>query len=1124
MAHDIRQWLESLDLGKYADLFAENEVGLFDLPHITEEDLKNLGLPLGPRRRLLANVGALEQQKPQPPKEDSPALAPSNQAAERRQLTVMFVDLVGSTALSASLDPEDMGEVIRGFQNAVAGEIARLDAHVAKFMGDGVLAYFGWPRAHENEAERAVRAGMSILDAIARLRAPDGTPLTARIGIATGLVVVGDLIGEGSAREETVVGDTPNLAARLQALAAPNQIVVAEMTSQLLGGLFDLIDLGPHDVKGLTGPVAVFAVVGERVLESRFAGRGSAAMSDIVGRDQELALLLERWDQATAGDGQVVLLTGEAGIGKSRITQALLDSLRHRDHTQIRYQCSPYHTDSALYPAIQQLNLGSGFARQDDNSTRLDKLETLLEQGTADVAAQAALIAPLLELDGEARYGALKLSPEQQRGQTLRVLIDQLAGLADVRPVFFVIEDVHWIDPTTLELIEVALDVVARSRVMALMTARPTFEHGFGGHPVVTRLMLNRLGRSQVAAIATRVGGGKPLPDAVLDEIAAKTDGVPLFVEEIAKAVLESEALREDRDAYVLTGPLSELSIPTTLHDSLMARLDRIRPVKEVAQIASVIGRTFDHRTLAAIASQSDGELTDAVDRLVEAELVFRRGSAPEASYLFKHALVRDAAYESLLKSRRQSIHADLLATLEANAETKAEILAHHAQAAGATQKAINYWTRAGDSALARPAFREAASHFESALRLVRMAGDNLSNKQRELDLLLRLNHANMGGLGYAHPVTFEGFAEARRLVDTMGESPLRLPIYYGNWLLRHVSGDHASARRIAEAMVDATVGDRNPDHVFMAVRSICLSRMMTGAFDAAKADLERALALYDPTRERDLTWQYGQSPRLGLRCYRAIGLACRGFPDQAWDEMIGVPEESDELGHSNTIGYCYTHFAFIARLLNKNEIAEDYARRSIRLADELGLVMWKGIATLILAAALPALGKPKEAADAMEEGMALCRETNTHIYRPYLFAHHLGDLVALKRYDEAAETRRELFAMTEEGSESWANAEVFRMLADAARLGVGGDVVARDDYRRALAIAREQNAKLWELRAATGLARLMRDGGETSNAIDLLAPVYGWFTEGSDTCDLTEAKALLDELSLDNSKIDTRN
>ena len=1113
MAHDIGEWLDKLGLGRYAEQFADNEIDLDALPHITEEDLKEIGVALGPRRTLLAAIAALGASVESGTADQGPDERSIGAAAERRQLTVMFVDLVGSTSLSAGLDPEEMRDVIRGFQNAVAGEIARLDGHVAKFMGDGALVYFGWPRAHENEAERAVRAGLAVMTAIEKLRAPDDAPLRARIGIATGLVVVGDLVGEGSAREEAVVGDTPNLAARLQSLAEPGRVVVAEATRRLLGGVFDLDDLGRQTVKGLAEPVAAYAVVGERALESRFAARGAAGMSEIVGRDQELALLFERWGQASRSEGQVVLLTGEAGLGKSRIIEALIEGLRDLDHTQIRYQCSPYHRDSALYPTIQQLSLAAGFERDDDAAARLDKLETLLAQGTSDVAAQVPLIAPLLELDGEARYGALELSPQQLRARMLQALIDHMAGLAQAHPLLFVIEDAHWIDPTTLELVELALETVARSRVLLLVTARPTFEHSFGGHPVVTRLMLNRLGRSQVAAIATRVSGGKPLPDEVQDEIAAKTDGVPLFVEEIVKAVLESDVLREEEDAYVLAGPLHAFTIPATLHDSLMARLDRLRPVKEVAQMASVIGRAFDYRTLAAVASQTDDDLTSALDRLVEAELVFRRGSPPEADYLFKHALVRDAAYQSLLKSRRQAIHANLLGALEARDDAQPEILAHHAEAAAETEKAITYWARAGDHALARPAFREAVSHFESALRLVRGAADQQSNKERELEIQLRLNHTNMAGRGYAHPVTVEGFAEARRLVDAIGESPHRFPIYYGNWVIHAVCGNPANGIEIAEEMVKAA-GDENSEHAFMAARSFTLSRTMTGAFDAAEADFERAIALYDPARDSELTRQYGQSPYLGLLCFRAIALACRGFPVRAWDQVVDVPAQAERLGHTNTLAYCCTHVALLARVLRNDVLAEDFSRRAVRTSDEHGMMQWKALAMQVLASALSQSGKLDEAVELMEEARALALATNSHVYMAFFLAHHVGSLAALGHFERATETRCEVVTIMQERSESWANAEIYRMLADARLVGPGDDGAARDDYLRALAVARDQNAKLWELRAATGLAHLLRDQGKTGEARDLLAPAYGWFTEGFETLDLIEAKALLGELS----------
>ncbi len=662
---DIAVWLSGLGLERYTAAFLENDVDGDMLGRLTGDDLKDIGVAsLGHRKKLLDAITVLNGAAiaPAPP----PASAAKQQDAERRQLTVMFIDLVGSTALSAKLDPEDMREIIRLYQNTVAGEITRFEGHVAKFMGDGVLAYFGWPKAHEDEAERAVRAGLAVMKAMGRLQAPAGAALQARIGIATGLVVVGDLVGEGAAQEEAVVGDTPNLAARLQGAAEPGTVVIAEATRRLLGDVFELRDLGAQTFKGIQGPTAAFAVLGERALESRFAARHGGGVAPIVGRDQELGLLLERWRQATSGEGQVVLLTGEAGIGKSRITEALVEASAGEPHFLLRYQCSPYNADSALYPVIQHLTFAAGFAAEDSTERRLERLEALLARGSDDIGEAAPLMAALLGIDGEARYGALTLTPQQRRNRTLAVLIDQLAGLAQRKPVLWVIEDAHWIDPTTLELIELALDRVQGARVLMLITARPTFVASFASHPVVTRLALNRLARAATQAIVLRITRGKRLPDALLDEIAARTDGVPLFVEEMTKAVIESGVLREDADAYHLDGPLSALAIPTSLHDSLMARLDRLQPVKEVAQTAAVIGRSFDHRTIAALAAMPEAELAEAMRKLVEAELVFRRGTPPDASYLFKHALVRDAAYESLLKSKRIALHARLLDVLEA--------------------------------------------------------------------------------------------------------------------------------------------------------------------------------------------------------------------------------------------------------------------------------------------------------------------------------------------------------------------------------------------------------------------------------------------------------------------------
>ena len=1104
---DIAEWLSNLGLGKYATTFAENEIDLEAARQLTDDDLRELGLPMGPRRKILAGITALP----------GPAIVSREQSqtpirseAERRQLTVMFVDMVGSTVLAGQLDPEEMGKLLRSYQNAVVGEIARLDGHVAKFMGDGVLAYFGWPRAHENEAERAVRAGLAILRAIGELQSPLGGPLAARIGIATGLVVVGDLVGQGSAREEAAVGETLHLAARLQAVAQPGRIVLAETTRRLVGELFDLKVLDSVSLKGVVDPVEAYTVLGERALESRFAAFGSERLSPIVGREQELALLLERWDRALSSEGQLVLLTGEAGIGKSRIAEALIESLADSDHTRIRYQCSPYHTDSALYPAIQHLGLAARFQAGDDEPARLDKLEALLAQGTSDVSAQAPLIAPLVGLDGTARYGSSDLSPQQLRTRVLRALIDQLAGLALVRPVLWVIEDAHWIDPTTLEFVELALDTAAVSRVLILVTARPTFEHGFGGHPIVTRLMLNRLGRAQVAAIATRVSGGKPLPDAVLDEIAAKTDGVPLFVEEIAKAVLESGVLREAEGAYVLTGPLNTLTIPATLHDSLMARLDRLRPVKEVAQMAAVIGRSFDHRTLAAIAPQTSADLTIALDGLIEAELVFRRGTPPDATYLFKHALVRDAAYESLLKSRRQTVHARLLAVLEAREDTQPELLAYHAEQAGEVAKAMDYWERAGDDAIARPAYREAISHLENALRLVRDGLRNRDDKERELRILVKLGQALIPARGYAAQTTGATFARATEVAEELGDTPLRFAAIYGDVTWNYIRSEDVTQRAKRFLALTEEAGDQGARLV--ALRLVAVGHFHAGRYRETLACADDILEHYDPVLHRDLTHRYGHDARISGFVYRSWSLWHLGYPDRSLETVDATLAWARERDHANTTGFALVWGVTIANaLMRRGPEVVAAARLVLPLCDKLTLPFWSSFARAFLGWGLARQGIFDEALSEIDAGIAGLRATGTRRWLSLLYGLKAEARALAGQSEEADAALADAFRELEDTGDLVCALHL-HCVAGHLRLEADPDA-ARASYEHALEIARAQGSLAIELRAATGLARLWRAQGKTRDARALLLPIYGRFTEGFGTPDLIEARALLEEL-----------
>jgi class 3 adenylate cyclase len=618
-------------------------------------------------------------------------------SAERRQLTVMFCDLVNSTVLSARLDPEDMGDVLRVYHDGCAKIVARFEGFVAKYMGDGVLVYFGYPHAHEDDAERAVRAGLALVEAIGAtvLPLPGELKLQLRVGIATGLVVVGDLIGSGAAQEEAVVGETPNLAARLQGLAAPNAVVIGADTRRLTGGLFEYRDLGAATLKGFADPVQAWQVVGPSAIESRFeALHATSTTTPLIGRDEELDLLMRRWQHAKRGDGRVVLLSGEPGIGKSRVTEAIEERLSGEPHIRLRFFCSPHHADTALHPIVSQLEHAAGFERDDNVERRLGKLEAILAPSTKDTKQATALLADLLSIGGD-RYPPPNLNPQRRKEETLEALFAQAAGLTAHRPVLMVFEDVHWIDPISLELLELMVERVSSLRVLLIMTFRPEFQSPWTGDAHVTTLALNRLGRQHGAELVKCLTGNKHLPSAILDQITAHADGVPLFVEELTKAVLESGLLRDAGDQYVLTGPVPPLAIPTTLHASLMARLDRLAPIREVSQIGAAIGREFSYELLAALVPLPESTLQEAVERLVRSELVFCRGRPPNATYTFKHALIRDAAYATLLRSRRQELHARIAQVLEDQfpdtVELHPEILAHHWSQAGLVEKAAFY-------------------------------------------------------------------------------------------------------------------------------------------------------------------------------------------------------------------------------------------------------------------------------------------------------------------------------------------------------------------------------------------------------------------------------------------------
>ena len=733
MERDIRKWLEDLGLGEYVERFVANDVDKDVLFHLDESDLERLGLSFGHRKKLLRAIAEREAVRAADSKgvlEVVKVAKPLSTVAERRQLTLMFVDLVGSTALSGRLDPEDMREVIGAYQNAVAREVARLEGHVAKFMGDGVLAYFGWPRAHEDEAERAVRAGLAIIEMIGKLATSAKESLAARVGIATGLVVVGDLIGEGAAQEEAVVGETPNLAARLQTLAAPGDVVVGEATRRLMVNLFDLEDLGPQELKGFTQPVRAWRVVGESRIEDRFEALHGLRLPPLVGRDQERALLLDRWRLAKGGEGQVVLLSGEAGIGKSRLVRELCEAIRDERHFHLLHQCSPHHTNTALHPVIRRLERATGFSAADTIDAKLDKLEALLRLATPNIDAIAPLFANLLSISAEGRYGPLDLTPQQRRDRSIEALVGQVLALSRQRPVLFILEDAHWIDSTTEILVAELIARVTNAAALVLITHRSDYARPWAGHPHLTSVTLNRLSRGQGRKIVQSVGGGE-LIESVIDGIVARAEGLPLHIEELSKTLLESPA------------PAEDAAIPTTLKASMMARLDQLGNAKQIAQVGSVIGREFSYPLIIAISHLSKDDTDVALASMVKSGLIYQHGTAPEARYQFKHVLVQDAAYESLLKRRRQRLHAQVATLLEeqfpGTVEFEPELLAYHWEQGQNVERALDYRLRAAGKADRLCALWEAVTHYLRALDLITQLAETPDTRRKFLETLLSL-------------------------------------------------------------------------------------------------------------------------------------------------------------------------------------------------------------------------------------------------------------------------------------------------------------------------------------------------------------------------------------------------
>ena len=1061
---DVGRWLQDLGLAQYVDAFSNNDIDSEVLLDLTDAELQQIGVKsLGHRKRLLKATELLKAVTAEP----APSIQLHGQSqvvhsadAERRHLTVMFCDLVGSTSLAERLDPEDLRDVIRSYQDICADVVSRFEGYIAKYVGDGLLIYFGYPKAHEDDAERAIRSGLGLTSAVGALQVRTGQPLQVRIGIATGLAVVGDIVGEGAAQERAVVGETPNLAARLQGLAGPNGIVISSSTRDLAGRRFEYEDLGPQILKGINKPVHSWKVKRERSVETRFQASHSERLGALLGREQETELLLERWRRAAKGEGQLVILSGHAGIGKSRITEAIREKLRNEDCWSIHYQCSSHHMNSPLYPAIQQLQFAAAIERDEPNDVKIEKLADLLRRSGS--VACLPLLASLLSIDASAQWQTPPLTPLEQKQQTLGALVRIFEGLAAQRPVLFVLEDAHWIDPTTHELVDVLADRVRELRSIILVTHRPEFAAPWSSHSHCTVLALSRLSRTSCLDLVNNITGGRTLPIEVLDQIIVKSDGIPLFLEEITKNILESGLLLEKDGSFVLSGPLQPLAIPFTLQDSLMARLDRLEGAKETAQIGAAIGREFSHGLIEAVSPRKGADLQNALDILRRSEIIFRRGTPPDAVYVFKHALIQDTAYDTLLRSRRQEIHARIAQVLKQEGEAEPELIAHHFTDAGLLAEAAPEWLRAGQQAVARSANIEALAHLKRGLEIVRSLPPSEASRGIELDIQISLGSAQIAARGYSAAETERAYVCARELL-TEADDARTFPVLHGLGMVYWNRADLFAMSKVANDMLRRADrdGERVPTLVAHRVMTVFLNT--TGRFGEAREHGARAAGLYDREQDSQTAHLFGHDQGVGALCHLAIAFTFLGQHTEARATAEKAAELTRYLNNATTTLYNSLWTSFMSVVQNSWEEAHETATTMVAEAENRAMALWAVFGRHFLGCSLVGRGESEAGIAEIHRARKDAAKLENRIFLPMTLSFEAQALAALERFDEALTQISLAIQTAEQTGELWWKAEIHRVEGEI--LIASGRPHAESQFRRAREIATRQGAQLLEER-----------------------------------------------------------
>ena len=1107
---DVVVWLRSLGLGKYEAVIRENEIDETVLPSLTAEDLKDLGVSIvGHRRKLLDAVAALragtdlKTATTAPASDAQSTFAPAAEAAgERRYLTVMFCDLVGSTGIAAKLDAEEWRDLVGAYLDAAMAAVTEMGGHVAKKLGDGLMALFGYPVAQENDAERAVRAALSIQRALCELNrknADAGKPeLAARIGLDTGPAVV-DAAGE-------IYGDVANVAARVQAEAESGAVLITARVQRQVAGMFFAEERGTHQLKGVPEPETLFRI-------TRVSGgvrrSGQRNLTPLVGREEEIAMLMRRWERARQGDGQLVLIVGEPGLGKTRLIEEFHARLGEMPHTWAEWFCSQLLQNTPLHPFTEWGRQRFGGADVPAERRRED-LEYSLGQVKLDLAEYGPLLAPLLDIPLP-QERAPNLAPEELRRRQLAALTNWVMASAQTMPIVLVLEDLHWADPTTLELMRGVAERGALAPLLVLTTTRPELRPPWGMRSHHSTISVAPLDRQQVRHMVGELSARHALPREVIDGVTERTGGVPLFIEEVTRFLLE----RGEHGGIQ--------AIPPTLQQSLTARLDRLGPAREVAQVGAVIGRGFSYALIRTVAGIQDALLQAALERLAEADVLLVQGVPPESDYRFKHALIQDAAYENLLKSRRQVLHRRVAESLRDDATAPPELLAHHFTQAGLTETAVEWWGKAGQQSLERSALVEAAEQFGRALDQIAKLPGTPGRRREQIKLQVALITPLIHIKGYAAPETKAAEEQARMLIkqaESLGEPPddplLLSSVLYGVWVANSVAFNGDASRELAAQFISLAEKQSATILPMVGHRLMGFSMTFTGDIAQGRVHFDRAVAFYNPAEHRQFATRFGQDARVTALGFRALGQWMLGYPAAALADTDQALKDAHEIGHVATSMLASVITSITNILCGNYAAANALLTEVVHLADEKGALYWKALGTANQGWVLALTGDALRAAQVINSGINAYRSTGARVYAPLHLSNLARACVEVGKFDDAQRYIGEAMTATEIAKERWSEAEVNRIAGEIALKSPERDAEKAEGYfERALSVARAQQAKSWELRAAMSLARFWRDQGKRDEARDLLAPVYNWFTEGFNTLDLKQAKALRSELQV---------